>query len=108
MTFTLTQSQRAACDAFEQACRELCVDRMTSIEGGLIGRNQVTGGVQDGTRVYWPDGYKMGLADRLEASIRIMQHHHAGTSEEGIKKARLAELEREADAIRKELDEIKS
>lgn len=104
MTFTLTPEQRAACDAFEKTCRELCVGRMTSIEGGLIGSNQVIGGVQDGSRVYWPEGYAMGLADRLEKSIQIMRDVHAETTPENQKRRRLVEIEAEAKRIRAELE----
>lgn len=107
MTFTLTTEQRAACDAFEKTCRELCVGRMKSIDAGFIssGRGQIVGGVQDGIKVYWPDGYGMGLADRLEQSIQKMRDAHGEVSVETQKTRRLAELEAEAERLRAELTE---
>lgn len=107
MTFTLTPDQRAACDAFEKACRELCVGRMTSIEGGFIAATpQVTGGVQDGIKVYWPDNYRMGLADRLEQSIQKMRDAHDEVSVEVQKARRLADIEAEAKRLRAELKSV--
>lgn len=109
MTFTLTPEQRAACDAFEKTCRELCVGRMGSISGGFINARSgpfVTGSVQDGVRAYNPDGYRMGLADRLEQSIQKMREYHGELTQEEQAKSRLAEIEAEAEHIRQELERM--
>ncbi len=107
MTFVFTKKQRAICNAFEALCRELCIGRMTSIQAGFLGScGIVTGGVQDGIKVYWPDGYKYNLADRLQLSIQYMTEAHAEKTVEEQKIDRLQELERQAEILRRELGQM--
>ncbi len=103
--FELTQDQRRVCDEFEAMCRELCTGRMSSIEGGFIRSGElVTGGVQDGVKVYWPDGYKHRLADRLELSIQYMQEEHASKTPDQQRMERLKSIEEESRRLRNELE----